>query len=624
MYIDLTARRSGARLADRQLCVTMAIAIVLTGTIPPRAGAQEHAVLEPPASVVRHISGPSEKLEITTNSSRILTLDKKIPRVQVNNPELLAVTPLSANQVQVSAKKAGVTQVNLWDEDGKIHTVDVYIYGDVRELEHAYKTQFPHSAIKVYRYSGSLVLAGFVDRPDYVAPILRLAEDYSPKVINNIQVGGVQQVLLKVRIFEVSRTKLRRLGTDWAYLGGSGDFAINSVSGLIGDFSNGGGDSVIDAFGDTFAFGIVDGDSAFFGFLDALQQHQIAKILAEPNLVAISGRPAQFLEGGEIPILVPQSLGTTSIEYKPFGTQVDFLPIVLGNGNIRLEVRPQISSIDDDNGIVLQNVVVPGLKTRSVDTAVEMRAGQTFALAGLIQRETESLNRGLPYLSDLPIIGLPFRKTEERVNEIELLIMVTPEFVDPLDPCEVPICGPGMGTMSPDNCELYWGGHVEVPNMCNQCGPQGCVPTHGHEPCCPGDPWGSGCAPGGPAYGPTPYHENGPMHGPDAQLLPTPAEAVPVGEPAHGELMLPPAPQGAALPRGGQQQMSPSAPRMAQRPTNPPRSSHLAPHSSQPPARPPQYVRNPSKPFNPTWGQPARPQATASDGLIGPVGYDAD
>lgn len=611
MYPDFTARRFRARLADRQLCVMMALAITLSGTVPPHAAAEELASLEPPTSVVRNISGPSEKLEITTNSSRILTLDKKIPRVMVSNPDLLSVTPLSANQVQVSAKKAGVTQVNLWDEDGQIHTVDVFIYGDVRELEHAYKTQFPHSAIKVYRYSGSLVLAGFVDRPDYVDPIMRLAEDYSPKVINNIQVGGVQQVLLKVKIFEVSRTKLRRLGSDWAYIGGSGDFAINSVSGLINNFDADG----IDIAGNTFAYGIVDGDSRFFGVLEALQQEQIAKILAEPNLVAISGRPAQFLEGGEIPVLVPQSLGTTSIEYKPFGTQVDFLPIVLGNGNIRLEVRPQISSIDDEIGIVLQNVVVPGLKTRSVDTGVEMRAGQTLALAGLIQRRTDSLNRGLPYLSDLPIIGLPFRKTEEEVNEIELLIMVTPEFVDALDPCEAPVCGPGMGSMSPDNCELYWGGHVEVPNMCNQCGPNGCVPTHGHEPCCPGDPWNGGCAPGmGDGYGPMPNGMGVPMNGGGVDQLPTPTEAVPVGESPHGELALPPAPQGAALPRGGNQRAVAAGPRVAQGSAGP----------RQAPARPPQYVRNPSKPFNPTWGKPTRPQATASDGLIGPVGYDAD
>ena len=135
----------------------------------------------------------------------------------MNNPDLLAVTPLSANQVQISAKKAGVTQVNLWDEDGQIHTVDILIYGDVKELEVALQTQYPNSSIKVYRYSESLVLKGFTDQPEHVSQIVQLASDYAPKIINNITVGGVQQVLLKVRVMEVSRTKLRQLGVDWAY-----------------------------------------------------------------------------------------------------------------------------------------------------------------------------------------------------------------------------------------------------------------------------------------------------------------------------------------------------------------------------------------------------------------------
>src|SRR5215216_7801917 len=181
-------------------------------------------------SVIRKISGLSDKMELTTNSSRILTLDKNIPRVQVNNPELLAVTPLSATQVQISAKKAGVTQVNLWDSEGKVHCVDVMIYGDARELEVALQTQFPHASIKVFRYSESLVLTGYIDRPDHVPPIMQLAADYSPKVINNINVGGVQQVLLKVKVMEVSRTKLRQLGVDWAFSDGS-SFALNSVGG---------------------------------------------------------------------------------------------------------------------------------------------------------------------------------------------------------------------------------------------------------------------------------------------------------------------------------------------------------------------------------------------------------
>ncbi|MFV2067847.1 MAG: pilus assembly protein N-terminal domain-containing protein, partial [Pirellulales bacterium] len=130
--------------------------------------------------LIQKIEGPNERLELTTNTSRILTLDHKIPRAQVNNPELLTLTPLSPNQIQISANKAGVTQVNLWDENGKVYTVDIIIYGDVQELEMALKTQFPHSSIHVFRYSNSLVLTGFVDRPSYISPIMRFAEDYSP------------------------------------------------------------------------------------------------------------------------------------------------------------------------------------------------------------------------------------------------------------------------------------------------------------------------------------------------------------------------------------------------------------------------------------------------------------
>jgi pilus assembly protein CpaC len=471
MYVNQLAQSRYARRPHLAAIIVGAATVSLFTTLAARA--QEAN----PDSVVRKISSLSEKLELTTNTSRILTLDKNIPRVQVNNPELLAVTPLSATQVQISAKKAGVTQVNLWDDAGGIHTVDVQIYGDARELSLALQTQFPHSSIKVYRYSESLVLTGFVDRPDHVGPIMRLAEDYAPKVINNINVGGVQQILLKVKVMEISRTKLRRLATDFSVLGSNGSFFSTGVSGLLTNTSNGVGgiQSIADTAGKAAEFGIVHNNNAFFGFIDWLQQDQIAKILAEPNIVAVSGRPAQFNVGGEIPIVVPQSLGTASIEYKPFGTQVDFLPIVLGNGNIRLEVRPRISEIDDTRSVVIQNFTVPALTVRQVDTAVEMKAGQTFALAGLVQERTETLKRGLPYVSDLPVLGVPFRKTEDEVNEIELLIMVTPEFVDPIDACQAPCEGPGMFTTSPTDRGLYCAGQMEVPTCCN--------PTHGLTSC---------------------------------------------------------------------------------------------------------------------------------------------
>ena len=225
----------------------------------------------------------------------------------------------------------------------------------------------------------------------------------------------------------------------------------------------------------------------------------------------MSGRPAQFNVGGEFPIVVPQSLGTTSIEYKKYGTQIDFLPIVLGNGNIRLEVRPRISERDDSLGVVLpdaESIVVPALTVREVDTAVEMKAGQTFALAGLVQERTEAINRGLPYLSDIPVIGVPFRKTDNEVNEIELLIMVTPEFVDPIDQCEVPCGGPGYATTSPTNCQLYCAGHVEVPPYENPitgmtaCGECSCGPCGPCNSCGPCGPVGQGGCNGSPCqYG---------------------------------------------------------------------------------------------------------------------------
>lgn len=596
-------------------------------------------------SLIRKISELSDKLEITTNTSRILTLDKNIPRVQVNNPELLAVTPLSANQVQISAKKAGVTQINLWDEDGNIHSVDVLIYGDAQELEVALATQFPHSSIKVYRYSESLVLKGFVDRPDYVSQIVALAEDYAPKVINNISVGGVQQILLKVRVMEVSRTKLRRLGVDWAYLGGSGDFAVNSVSGLINDFSNasGGTAALVNHAGDTFAFGIVDGSSSFFGLLDALQEEKIAKILAEPNIVAVSGRPAQFNVGGEFPIIVPQSLGTTSIEYKKYGTQIDFLPIVLGNGNIRLEVRPRVSEIDKSLGVALpdvESVIVPALTVREVDTAVEMKAGQTFALAGLVQERTEAINHGLPYLSDIPVLGVPFRKTEDEVNEIELLIMVTPEFVDAIDQCDLPPCGgPGYATTNPTNCQLYCAGHVEVPSYENpisgmtvcgecQCGPCGpCGPAG-----CNGNPCQYGPSMEGTAPAPTEeMTAPGGLGYDDGSYLPIqPVQPVATSSVIRKEGSAPPLrlPQNAVEPSLDKPiQLQPSSPKpSSDMGAGLPRSSPSAVSTTVPrpysPPREPSYVRNASSPNNPYLGGQDSAPLDIAPGLIGPIGYE--
>jgi pilus assembly protein CpaC len=365
----------------------------------------------------------------------------------------------------LSALKAGLTQLSVWDENKVEHTVDVVVTPDGRELQMLIKSEFPDSEVRVRPLAQSVYLSGYVPDPASVSSIVRIAEDFYPKVVNNMTIAGVQQILLKTKVMEVSRTKLRQAGFDWSWssLIGGKSSVVQSVSGLLGQNDKG---VMVPTGLDTVRFGVVDGSSAFFGYIDALRRNDMIKILAEPQLTTVSGRPAQFHSGGEFAILVPQSLGTLSVEYRQYGTRVDFLPIVLGNGNLRLEVRPFISEIDPARSTVYQGSYIPALRTRWVDTGVEMKAGQTLALAGLLQTRVETRNSGLPWLADLPWFGAPFRKVREEANEIELLIMVTPEFVDAVDPEEVPPCGPGESTMSPNDVELYWRGYMEVPKCC--------------------------------------------------------------------------------------------------------------------------------------------------------------
>jgi pilus assembly protein CpaC len=546
--------------------------------------------------VTQKITAANTQIELTVNGSRILTMDSEIPRAQVGNPELLAFTVISGNEVQIHAKKAGITSVNLWDKNDEVHTVDVVIVGDVRELEGLLKSQFPTASIKLYPTQAStLVLSGYVDRPDHVNTIMRIAEDYFPKVINNMIVGGTQQVLLHVKVMEVSRTQLKEFGFDWAYFsnGGfltqtaGGTITTNPAAGLLrgpGSF----GTSSLNA--PTMSFGLVNDSSAFVGFLDALKKEDLVKILAEPNLVTVSGRPASYQVGGEIPFPQPTGFGNISIQFKPFGTMIDFVPIVLGNGSVRLEVRPQVLERDESLGILVQGTSVPGFTTRSVDTGVEMKFGQTLAIAGLLQQRTKSSKKGVPYLMDLPYIGAAFGRTQQEVNEVELLILVRPELVEAMDPDQVPQCGPGLNSQVPDDQGLYWKRYIETPVQ--PYGPDGHGPG-GHGP--------------GAAMGPADGVQEGPaMEGPGPEPVPAPSPAI---EPA-------PMSRGPAV-RSGEVVISDRAVG-----TGPPVSSRRVP-ASQAPANSGARTRS----YNPPNPQ-ARPGARTANansqppGFIGPIGYD--
>jgi len=410
----------------------------------------------------------------------------------VNNPEVVQATPLSETQIQISALQSGVTQLNLWDIEGEIYTVDIIVLRDATELTDLLTSQFPEATLRVRPLAEGVYLTGFVPTPDMVDEIIALAEDYFPKVINGITVGGVHQVALHVKVMEASRSKLRQLGLDWQ-LTSDKVHSFQGVGGLIAQAYDEQGKELVPGIGgDTWRWKVFLDGNSFIGHLQALRQHNLVKLLAEPTLVAETGRPASFNVGGSFPVLVPSGLGTLGIEWREYGTRIDFVPIVLGNGDIRLQVRPRVSEIDDSRGVDANGVRVPALTERYADTSVVMRAGQTLAMAGLIQNRVESVNQGIPYLADLPWVGRAFSRVDERVNEVELLIVVTPEIVAAMEPHQIPQCGPGELTVSPSDAELFGPGYLELPNCCLEGG-------YGiQQPCCPQVPAVRGPVPGQP------------------------------------------------------------------------------------------------------------------------------
>jgi len=468
---------------------------------------------------------PGQRLELTVNTSQVLKLRKKIPRVFVADPAVVQATPLAADQIQIAALAPGVTQVNLWDEQGQILTVDVMVSPDAAQLRQLLESEFPEARLRVRPLAKSVYITGYVPRTEMVHDITTFAQDYYKDVICGITVGGVQQVALHVKVMVVSRTKLRELGLDWKFLGEAFEIS-QGAAGLLAQSMLPPGSGA-----DTVRFAIFGDASQFLGYLQALRSQDLVKLLSEPTLVTMTGRPATFLSGGSFPIIVPSGLGNYTVQWREYGTRVDFVPMVLGNGTIRLEVRGSVSELDQARGVEFQGFKVPGVAERNVDTSVELQAGQSLALAGLLQNRVESQNKGIPVLADLPGVGRFFSRIEEKANEVELLVIVTPELVGPLNPHQLPECGPGQLTVSPCDTELYCYGYLEVPN----CGPAGVV----QGPCGPPAPVdiGAGWPPAGMTPSPLP-----PAASPGPALGRERIEPVPPHRP-----VAPPAPNNSAV-----------------------------------------------------------------------------
>ncbi len=395
---------------------------------------------------------PVQQLDMIVKTSRVITLEGRIPKFQVHNEDLVSATPVSENQIQVFAKIPGATQLNIWDTEDRQYTIDISVVADARMVEGILNSQLPFASLKVTPIGEGSIISGTVTSAEDVERAVAITEQFYSTVINNIKVVGVQQVLLHTKLMEVSRTKLRELGIDWTFNGNT--LSITSTPGAIA--------------ANSFQSQIVAGD--FNALLAALRRDSLIKLLAEPTVVATHGRPARFSVGGEVPFIIPTGLGAFQIEYKEFGTSVDFLPFVVGPGRIRLEVRPEVSEPDAARGIVSNGIALPAFTTRYVETAVEMQSGQTFAIAGLLQSRTETQTDKIPLLGEMPYMGVLFRKVRVLQNDIELLITVTPEFVEAMDPFEVPCGGPGLSSGTPSDKELYLKGYIEVPVINGECG----------------------------------------------------------------------------------------------------------------------------------------------------------
>lgn len=417
-------------------------------------------------------------VDIVERLSKAIELEKRILRVDGFDPEIIDVQALAPNRIRVQAILQGVTNVVMTDEDGQTWQLNVFVQGDARHLQAIINARFPESSVEAYKVQDAVALTGWVSRPSDITQIAELAEQFYPRVLNHMQVGGVQQVKMKVKIVEVQRSKLKRMGFDFLTSGQSG-FISNSPSDLFGvesiSLTPGVGSAVelaSEALTGTTAFGFVTDHDALFGFLDALREEELLKILAEPALVTTNGRPAMMLAGGEFPVLVPQAFGTLSIEWRDFGVRMEAVPMILGDGRVRLEVMPEVSERDFANSVTLNGSVVPALTTRRVNTQVEMRFGQTLMLAGLISSRQTASTAKIPLLGEIPWAGALFRRVQYEDVETELVVLITPELVAPLDPSQVPAGGPGRMTTFPSDRELFFDGYIEVPRYGDEC--------HGH------------------------------------------------------------------------------------------------------------------------------------------------
>lgn len=410
-------------------------------------------------------------VDIPVNKSDVLRSDRPFQEVAVGNPEIADVQVLGERSLYIFGRKFGSTSVTLSDELGRIiAVVDVNVIHDVGRLKRMLNDVLPRERIAVRAAYDGIVLSGTVSSADSANRAVSIAERFAPDAVSNLmQVRGSQQVMLAVRFVEMRRNTLKRLG-------------INSTGSL--------GGGAVTVFGEILntvaappslaqlGIDIVSGSNTFTGLLDLLEEKGALRTLAEPNLVAMSGDTADFLAGGEFPVPVGAEDGEVTIEFKNFGVGLSFTPTVLRDDVVNIRLFMEVSEPDETQDFALLGIRVPGLVVRRATTTVELRNAQSFAIAGLLSESFTDQVRQIPFIGDLPVLGALTRSTEYKTGQTELVMIVTPYLVKPVDGDRLAV----PGFMPPSERDLFFDGTVEQdrtldPSLHNSAGFSG---PHGY------------------------------------------------------------------------------------------------------------------------------------------------
>ena len=385
------------------------------------------------------------QLTVVASKSIIVNTAEPIERVSITDPAVADQVVISPQQVMIHGRTPGIVSLILWDRTGKSTSYDLVVEVDISLLQRQLEEQFPTENINVSSAKGAVVLAGTASDPHVVEKAIEIAGSFAAKVINLLQLPpppDTEQILLQVKFADVDRSATQNLGVNLFSTGALNTIGSISTQQFSAPFSNLNlGPNLTTTLQDVLNIFFFRPDINFGATIKALQQKNLLQILAEPNLLASNGKEASFLAGGEFPFPVVQggqNINTVTIQFKEFGVRLNFTPNITPSGKIRLKVRPEVSALDYTNAVTIGGFFVPAISTRRAETEIELSDGQSFAIAGLIDNRLSEIANKIPGLGDIPILGYLFKSRQLQKSKTELMVLVTPKFVKPLNPDQLP------------------------------------------------------------------------------------------------------------------------------------------------------------------------------------------